>query len=102
MGKIDRGWIMKVPHDERQPQVNAQASKSSTAAKSEVIASDDEADDFAGRAKPVVPAGPAPPGDRPSKFWQQFKDGDALWYYYEGPLGKWWCQDKDETPEPFI
>lgn len=46
--------------------------------------------------------GPDPPGEKPGKFWQVFQDGGDIWYYYEGPLGKWWCQDKFEMPEPFI
>lgn len=36
-------------------------------------------------------APPPPPGDH----WTQFVDGDAHWWYYEGPLGYWWTAGTD-------
>lgn len=49
----------------------------------------------------AVGRGPPAPGDMPKKHWQMFQDNGSVWFYYEGPLGKWWCQDKYELPEPF-
>lgn len=33
---------------------------------------------------------PPPP---PGKHWEQFDDEGVLWWYYEGPLGKWFTYD---------
>jgi hypothetical protein len=40
-------------------------------------------------------APPRPPGE----YWTQYTDEgqDKVWWYYEGPLGKWWCDDDAET-----
>jgi hypothetical protein len=39
---------------------------------------------------------PPPPGDH----WVQYTDEgqDKTWWYYEGPLGKWWCDDDNSEP----
>jgi hypothetical protein len=34
---------------------------------------------------------PSPP---PGEHWSKFHDNGIMWWYYEGPLGKWWCQDE--------
>jgi len=31
---------------------------------------------------------PAPP---PGLHWKRYVDSGTLWWYYEGPLGKWWA-----------
>jgi len=51
----------------------------------------------AGSQGTAPPAGPPkPPGDN----WTQYTDEgqDKTWWYYEGPLGKWWCDDDDSVP----
>lgn len=47
------------------------------------------------RRKPPMP----PPGGT-GKGWQKYQDDGVVWYYYEGPLGKWWCQEGDRGPDP--
>jgi len=41
---------------------------------------------------------PMPPGD----YWTQFRDMENMWWYYEGPLGKWWARNEQEAPQPYI
>jgi len=38
--------------------------------------------------------GPAPP---PGEYWTNYKDDDKIWWYYDGPKGKWWCIDSNRT-----
>jgi hypothetical protein len=41
---------------------------------------------------------PAPPG----QHWQKFEEEDAgVWWYYEGPLGKWWIPVGEAEIEPY-
>eukprot|EP00928_Gymnodinium_smaydae_P036696 TRINITY_DN25611_c0_g1_i1.p1 TRINITY_DN25611_c0_g1~~TRINITY_DN25611_c0_g1_i1.p1 ORF type:complete len:237 (+),score=38.53 TRINITY_DN25611_c0_g1_i1:73-783(+) len=41
----------------------------------------------------LVPARP------PGEYWTRYNDCGELWWYYEGPLGKWWCSSETEdTP----
>ena len=49
------------------------------------------------RSAPPAKAPSRPPGDG----WTQYEDHGVLWWYYEGPLGKWWwfCKDGQE-PAP--
>merc|ERR1711972_846682 len=52
----------------------------------------------------------ASPSKRPSRFsekppeppgpnWKKYVDDGFFWYYYEGPLGKWWAQQKEGSQE---
>ena len=34
---------------------------------------------------------PAPP---PGPGWKTYTDNHEIWFYYEGELGKWWCDVK--------
>jgi len=48
---------------------------------------------------------PAPPrgapGKPPGPDWKKYVDGETHWWYYEGPLGKWWVQEDGAEPEPY-
>jgi len=41
---------------------------------------------------------PNPPGDH----WVKYTDDGALWWFYDGPLGKWWKQEHDKNPVPWV
>merc|ERR1740123_1797107 len=48
----------------------------------------------------------APAGGKPSKppgpYWTRFQDGGQDWWFYEGPLGKWWSQEGiDSDIQPY-
>lgn len=45
------------------------------------------------------PDKPLPP---PGAGWSKFVDDGHFWWFYEGPLGKWWCQDLDMEVEPYV
>jgi hypothetical protein len=50
--------------------------------------------------KPSAPqAEQRPPPPPPGENWKKYVDDGFFWYYYEGPLGKWWCQQKEGTTE---
>lgn len=48
---------------------------------------------------------PSPPpwGGDSTDVWTHFADEEAgkVWWYYEGPLGKWWCKQQGEAPVPY-
>mmetsp|Transcript_71958 Transcript_71958/g.112670 ORF Transcript_71958/g.112670 Transcript_71958/m.112670 type:complete len:411 (-) Transcript_71958:159-1391(-) len=46
-----------------------------------------------------VPAEGRPPPP-PGIGWTQYNDDGKFWWYYEGPQGKWWCDD-DNEPMPW-
>jgi len=48
---------------------------------------------------PLLPAEgrPQPP---PGIGWTQYNDDGKFWWFYEGPQGKWWC-DEDHEPMPW-
>lgn len=41
---------------------------------------------------------PAPP---PGENWKKFVDDGHEWWYYEGPLGKWYVPEPGKDPEPY-
>jgi len=41
------------------------------------------------------------PEKPPGEHWTKYTDDGALWWYYEGPKGKWWMQNTDERPQPW-
>ena len=41
---------------------------------------------------------PPPPGEH----WQCFDDAGVLWWFYDGPKGKWWLTDSDAVPQPYV
>lgn len=45
-----------------------------------------------------APERPPPP---PGKPWVKYVDDGILWWFYDGPLGKWWMQEVDEEPQPW-
>uniref|UniRef100_A0A7S4V3K5 Uncharacterized protein n=1 Tax=Alexandrium monilatum TaxID=311494 RepID=A0A7S4V3K5_9DINO len=47
--------------------------------------------------KPHGRAPPRPPG----LYWTQYRDDGLLWWYYEGPLGRWFCANAKEDPTPY-
>uniref|UniRef100_A0A7S4W4Y7 2'-phosphotransferase n=1 Tax=Alexandrium monilatum TaxID=311494 RepID=A0A7S4W4Y7_9DINO len=40
---------------------------------------------------------PPPPGDE----WTKYQDNGKDWYYYEGPLGRWWCESGSDEVQPY-
>mmetsp|Transcript_34341 Transcript_34341/g.80370 ORF Transcript_34341/g.80370 Transcript_34341/m.80370 type:complete len:309 (+) Transcript_34341:135-1061(+) len=44
--------------------------------------------DETARALPPKWSKPLPP---PGPHWTQYCDQGCLWWYYEGPMGRWWC-----------
>jgi hypothetical protein len=40
---------------------------------------------------------PPPPGDH----WTKYEDEGNIWFYYEGPLGKFWCPADNKDPQPY-
>jgi len=47
--------------------------------------------------QPSAQAPPEPPGE----YWTKYTDEGHLWWYYEGPLGRWWCIDAHKQVMPF-
>jgi len=89
----DRGRLRKVDRDDRQPKPAA-----AVATKDPVMAK--AAETFAlGVAAPAATA--EPPPNPPGPGWQRCIDEDVMWWYYEGPHGKWWKQEEDEKPQPW-
>ncbi|CAK0807597.1 unnamed protein product, partial [Prorocentrum cordatum] len=43
------------------------------------------------------PRPPPPPGDG----WTKYQDNGANWWYYEGPLGQFWCQENSKDILPY-
>lgn len=39
---------------------------------------------------------PSPP---PGPHWTTYRDSDVLWFYYDGPLGRWWTENEDGRPK---
>jgi len=76
----NEGCVHKVHRDARRPRLAPRASSVP-----------------APPAPPAAPAAPAAaraPSPPPGDHWKKFTDGGTLWWYYEGPLGKWWCTDE--------
>mmetsp|Transcript_126608 Transcript_126608/g.369961 ORF Transcript_126608/g.369961 Transcript_126608/m.369961 type:complete len:451 (+) Transcript_126608:98-1450(+) len=40
---------------------------------------------------------PPPPGDH----WTKYQDHGRDWFFYEGPLGRWWCESAADEIQPF-
>jgi len=81
------GCVRKVPHNER-------LQKAAGPPRAEEIP--------ISQRRAVSPSPPPPPGAKPGKHWTTYRDGANFWFYYEGPKGRWWCQERDETPEVFL
>jgi len=43
----------------------------------------------------------SPPPPPPGPLWQQYKDGETIWWFYGGPLGEWWCPEGGNSPQPY-
>ena len=36
------------------------------------------------------------------RWWMQYQDTDGTrWWYYNGPLGKWWCWNEGDDPQEY-
>lgn len=48
---------------------------------------------------------PSPPpwGGDSTDVWTHYEDEEAakVWWYYNGPLGKWWCKQQGDAPVPY-
>jgi len=43
-----------------------------------------------------------PPNPAPGLYWQQFQDTESTrWWYYEGPVGQWWCWNAGDEPQKY-
>jgi len=104
--EISKGWLRKVAHDRRQPQapknLRPVVKKEEQHSDDEDVASSGVADHRFGGKADFPPPGPGDKHSTHRQYWTTFKDRDQFWYYYEGPLGRWWCQSLDEPPERFI
>lgn len=57
------------------------------------------ASDFSG-ADAVEGRKPAPP---PGLDWQEYEDPDDNWWHYNGPLGEFWCTNRDKKNiQPYV
>mmetsp|Transcript_2636 Transcript_2636/g.8847 ORF Transcript_2636/g.8847 Transcript_2636/m.8847 type:complete len:184 (+) Transcript_2636:3-554(+) len=56
-----------------------------------------------GVGQPQQPLGstaktPLPP---PGEHWTKYQDRGKDWFYYEGPLGRWWCEAESNEVQPY-
>lgn len=100
--EVNEGYVRKVPRNERRPQDPGRVRRRTESWPAENIvncavkgesSSCDESSAYVGSLE--GPDGP------PGAFWQQFQDNGVIWWYYEGPQGKWWCQEPDLKPKVF-
>mmetsp|Transcript_64501 Transcript_64501/g.120013 ORF Transcript_64501/g.120013 Transcript_64501/m.120013 type:complete len:358 (-) Transcript_64501:106-1179(-) len=47
----------------------------------------------------TAPRAPVPGVVNPG--WTKYQDNGSIWYYFEGPQGKWWVQDGVGVVEPY-
>eukprot|EP00428_Durinskia_dybowskii_P003847 CAMPEP_0170281888 /NCGR_PEP_ID=MMETSP0116_2-20130129/40964_1 /TAXON_ID=400756 /ORGANISM="Durinskia baltica, Strain CSIRO CS-38" /LENGTH=330 /DNA_ID=CAMNT_0010533231 /DNA_START=26 /DNA_END=1018 /DNA_ORIENTATION=- len=52
-------------------------------------------------AAPVAEDLSSPPDDPPGDHWTKYTDDGVLWWFYDGPKGKWWKQEADAKPQPW-
>ena len=71
----------------------------STRVNAEVVAAEGPAHEAVVDAVDVGgrPCPPGPPGDH----WDIYRDHCDDWYFYDGPLGKWWADGSDCIPLPY-
>mmetsp|Transcript_34347 Transcript_34347/g.80389 ORF Transcript_34347/g.80389 Transcript_34347/m.80389 type:complete len:384 (+) Transcript_34347:95-1246(+) len=96
--EMKEGWVTKVGRDHRVPRdTSAAAAKSSS--RNGGYSSGGGRGAYPSSVKDEEPDGQTPPRP-PGPGWTKFQDEGTEWFYYEGPEGKWWCQ-QDEDPQPF-
>lgn len=85
--KFWKDWVRKIDRSDRD------APKSSAAPVGMEV---DRSHDPGRAPSSDVSRPPGPPGE----FWTQYTDEGQgkTWWFYEGPLGKWWCDDDDAVP----
>lgn len=108
----DRGRVRKVHRDYRQPRGSASVVGYGGDAWEEDEASAEEPPKGRQRtvaepgreepqdSAPIATAnGPDAPDKPPGPGWTKYIDDDVIWYFYEGPKGKWWMQEGEERPQ---
>lgn len=45
--------------------------------------------------------GGQPPPPPPGPGWTMYQENKSYWWHYDGPLGSWWCPDKNKLIEPY-
>eukprot|EP00928_Gymnodinium_smaydae_P052837 TRINITY_DN36988_c0_g1_i1.p1 TRINITY_DN36988_c0_g1~~TRINITY_DN36988_c0_g1_i1.p1 ORF type:complete len:400 (-),score=64.58 TRINITY_DN36988_c0_g1_i1:88-1287(-) len=97
------GYCRKVQRELRQPQDRAQPARGGWQASAPAAGGRVVQPPWRGRpGHSAALQAPDPPGVKPAPPWQVFQDSGVIWYYYDGPLGRWWCQNAHEKPEPFV
>lgn len=116
--ETDGQRVRKVPRDERrgdrgrgshrQPHGwGRQGLASASTRRCDREASDpgESEDDSDAASAPRAPqgAGNRPtPSIPPGEHWTKYQDDGVMWWYYEGPLGKWWASsDTHMLPTPY-
>jgi len=96
------GRLRKVDREARRPRKIAPSSGIGTAA-SAPGELDSERDGGSGEPSATIAsvdtANPDMPEKPPGDHWTKYIDDDTIWWYYEGPKGKWWTQNTDEPPQ---
>lgn len=87
-----RGRVRKVEREKRVASTNAKA-KFASGGPATAGATAPEND-----AREVGDRPPSPPG----QHWIKYIDDEVLWWFYDGPKGKWWQQQHDTEPQPWI
>lgn len=54
---------------------------------------------ISGTPKNDLPEGAVRPPHPPGDNWVKYTDDGVLWWFYDGPLGKWWMTATDEEPQ---
>lgn len=91
--EVSQGKVRKVDKELRRPRtmsVSPSPSPSRGAAASAV--EERKMPALPERRKPAMP---------PGEGWMKFQDNGTDWYYYEGPLGKWWVLEGSDEIMPF-
>ena len=86
------GILRKVPRSERSAWPQMPRASQDARVMSVIGAAD--------RAPPMPPNAPQGP---PGEHWTPYNDdiSGELWWCYEGPLGRWWCEDLRSLPQPY-
>jgi hypothetical protein len=101
------GILRKVPRSERHasPAAEVRGAKPKSSAWPQMPRASQDARVMAeiGAADRAPPMPPNAPQGPPGEHWTTYKDdiSGEYWWCYEGPLGRWWCNDLRSLPEPY-
>lgn len=108
----NRSMVRKVPREERSkastaPWTARPAAQSKSQSKSQSEPQSKPSMDWpcsppTRDSRPIVKEQPQdPPEKPPGQHWTEYQDEGASWWYYDGPLGKWWSPSASEDPRPY-